>query len=169
MRLELELKNSTWAKSPLMKLVSIKEDVGVLLDLSDHEICFVHKIGCDLGGHDIRFTSRQEKHSIGQSLAAKRTARESSTWHNRATWHGTPVLFFCLFHHLLLRLGTLVLAPRGPTMLVLEFWAIKPNNLHLGPKSPITDSASPSLHPEGCPPPNQRLCPEGHSVAVYAN
>jgi len=55
MRLELELKNSTWAKSPLMKLVNIKEDVGVLLDLSGHEICFVHKIGCDLGGHDIRF------------------------------------------------------------------------------------------------------------------
>ena len=55
MRLELELKNSTWAKSPLMKLVSIKEDVGVPLDLSGHEICFVHKIGCDLGGHDIRF------------------------------------------------------------------------------------------------------------------
>jgi len=55
MRLEWELKNSTWAKSPLMKPVSIKEDVGALLDLSGHEIC-VLKIGCDLGGHDIRFS-----------------------------------------------------------------------------------------------------------------
>ena len=55
MRLELKLKNSIWAKSPLMKLVSIKEDVGALLDLSGHEICFILKIGCDLGGHDIRF------------------------------------------------------------------------------------------------------------------
>jgi len=57
MRLELELKNSTWAKSPLMKPVSIKEDVGALLDLSGHEIC-VLKIGCELGGHEIRFRFR---------------------------------------------------------------------------------------------------------------
>ena len=40
MELKLELQISTRAKSPLMELVSIKEDVGVLLYLSGHDTCF---------------------------------------------------------------------------------------------------------------------------------
>ena len=40
MSLELELQISTWAKPPLMKLMSVKDDLGALLDLSRHDICF---------------------------------------------------------------------------------------------------------------------------------
>ena len=39
MELKLELEISTRAKSPLMELVSIKEDVGALLDLSGQDTC----------------------------------------------------------------------------------------------------------------------------------
>ena len=40
MELKLELQISARAKSPLMELVSIKEDVGALFDLSGHDTCF---------------------------------------------------------------------------------------------------------------------------------
>jgi len=40
MGLKLELEINTRTKSPLMELVSIKEDVGALLNLSRHGTCF---------------------------------------------------------------------------------------------------------------------------------
>jgi len=87
--------------------------------------------------------SRQEENCFGQNPS--RQTEEAAN----DTWHGTPLLFFCLFRRLLLRLGTPVIAQRGSTVPVLEFWAIKPNNLHLGSKSPIINSLTPSSHPEG--------------------
>ena len=51
MRLELKLQISTRAKSPLMELVSIKEDLQVLLDLYRHDIHFIN--GACANGPDV--------------------------------------------------------------------------------------------------------------------
>jgi len=40
MELKLELQISTRAKSSLMELMSIKKDVGAVLELSEHGTCF---------------------------------------------------------------------------------------------------------------------------------
>jgi len=42
------------------------------LDLSGHEICFILKIGCDLGGHEIRFNKPKESESIHDSATLVR-------------------------------------------------------------------------------------------------
>jgi len=59
-------------------------------------------------------------------------------WHDRATWHGYPVPIFCQLRFFgLLRRGTPVPSSMVTSCQNPRFWAIKPNNLHLGPKSPV--------------------------------
>ena len=89
-----------------------------------------------------------QKPTPTRTLAAISRRHNFSPWHgrarvaqacrDRATWHGHPVPLFCP-----LRSSVFFDAARPcPCSMVSpcqnpRFWAIKPNNLHLGPKSPV--------------------------------